>query len=175
MKKIILSIIILIFLTGCGLYDLNDFVMPDDTEFINVVEELNTPQKIGNYMENNFEYEAHGFYNPDPYILWQIKKGDCNDFATFGAFIANYHSYKTWRIKIYYKNTINNHCIVVYKEDDGLSFTDNQYYNRYLPGFFRFNNFRDIVQHNSSITLKIWTRYIVYDYWDNLVEEEYNN
>lgn len=176
MKKIILLIIVLIFLTaGCGSYDLNNFVLPDDGEFIKVIKSLNTPEKISDYMLNNFIYEAHNFYIPDPYTLWKIKKGDCNDFATFGVFVANYHGYETWQIKIYFKCTIDNHRIAVYKEDGGLSFTDNQYYNRYLPDFFRFNNFRDIVQHNSGITLKVWTKYIVYDYWNNEVETGYNN
>jgi len=88
MKKIILLILILILLTGCGIFNLNGWICPDDGEFLAVIEELDTPQKIGDYMLENFTYEAHNFYAPDPYTLWKTKKGDCNDFSTFGVFIA---------------------------------------------------------------------------------------
>ena len=56
MKKIISLIIVLIFLTGCsGLYNLNNFVLPDDSEFLVLIEELDTPQRICQYMIDNLE------------------------------------------------------------------------------------------------------------------------
>ena len=168
MRKIILLLIVLIFLTGCsGIYNLINFVLPDDVEFIACIKELDTPEKISNYILENFTYEVHDFYAPDPYILWKTKKGDCNDMSTFGVFVADYHGYETWQIKIF-DNSLYKHYVAVYDEDIWLSITDNQYY------FFGFDNFEEIVNYVCYIRDRKWTKYIVYDYWNNEVEIGYN-
>jgi len=173
MKKTILAIIILISLTGCGVFDLNYFVMPDDVEFIACISELDTPEKIGNYMLENFIYELHYFYDPDPYTLWKIKKGDCNDMSTFGVWVVHWHDYEAYQIMIFWNGNFEKHWIAVYTEDDGLSFTDNQYYfNNY--GYF-FDTFREIVEFDCNyFPDKELRKYIVYDYWNNEVEIGYN-
>lgn len=168
MKKVILLIIILIFLTGCGIFDLNNFIISDYTEFMNIVESLDTPQKIGNYMEDNFTYEVHDFYVPDPYILWKTKKGNCIDFGTFGIFIANYHGYETFQITIF-DDTLYQHFVAVYNENIWYSITDNQYYS------FGYDSFEEITEYVCDIRNKIWTKYIVCDYWNNEKEIVYNN
>jgi len=177
MKKVILLFIIgaiLILLTGCGIFNLNGWICPDDGEFLAVIEELDTPQKIGDYMLENFTYEAHNFYAPDPYTLWKTKKGDCNDFSAFGVFVANYHGYETYQIEIFYRGTIYSHRIAIYVEE-GMSFTDNGYYFNNWGNWF--NTFKEIVDFDCSelpdnLTLK---KYIVYNYWNNIVETVYNN
>jgi len=169
MRKIILLILILLLLTGCGICNLNSFVLPDDEEFLAVIEELDTPQKIGDYMLENFTYEMHAFYAPDPYTLWKIKKGDCNDFSTFGIFVAHYHGYITYQIHIYYRKTFITHYLAVYRENNQYSFTENQCY------YYGYNTFRDIVKESGKHTGLIWTKYIVYDYNNDIIEEEYNN
>ena len=173
MKKIILLILILILLTGCsGVYNLNIFVLPGDTGFIEVVKSLRTPQEISDYMMRNFTYEKHGLYTPDPYTLWKTGRGDCNDMSTWGCFVANYHNYKTWQIRIFYPNDpFWQHWIAIYKEDIWLSFTDNQYYHP-----INATSFREIVEYDSYyLTGKIWIKFIVYDYWNNIVGTGYNN
>jgi len=160
MKKIVLLAVILIFLTGCG-------VIPDNSEFIACISELDTPEKIGDYMLENFTYEIHDFYTLSPYELWETKKGDCDDFSAFGVFVADYHGYETWQIKIY-DNTWYKHYVAVYNEDIWYSITDNSYY------YFGFDDFREIVDYVCDIRDKNWTKYIVYDYWDDIVEETYN-
>lgn len=157
MKKIIGLILIMLMLSGCGLYDLNSFVIPDDTEFIKVIKNLDTPEKIGSYMLANFEYEFHGFYSPDPYTLWKTKKGDCNDFATFGMFAANYHGYETYRVEIYYKGLVN-HMIAVYKENDGYTFTSNRKYYEESKDSFK------------ECIMSDYIKYKVFDYDGNLIE-----
>jgi len=179
MKKalLIISILSIIFLTGCGIFNLNGWVWPDDLEFITMVESLDTPEKIAEYMQDNFTYEAYPIYAPDPYTLWKNKKGDCNDFSTFGVFIAHWHGYGTYQIKIFYKGKLWRHYITVYVEDDGLSFTDNQYYNLYLPNDYRFNDFKEIVEYDGTLRAigwPVWSKYIVYDYKNNIVEKEYS-
>ena len=115
MKKLLILLILSIFLlSGCNvIYNLSNFVLPDNAEFLALVQELDTPQKIGDYMLKNFTYQLHTYYAPNPYQLWLTKNGDCNDFATFGMFIANYHGYETYLIKIFDKTLIK-HYISVY-------------------------------------------------------------
>jgi len=179
MKKallIIISILSIMFLAGCGVFNLNGWVCPDDLEFIEVIEELNTPQKISDYMKENFIYEAHALWTPNPYTLWKTKKGDCNDFSTFGVFVANWHGYETYQIQIFYKGTLWRHYIAIYVEDGGLSFTDNQFYNRYLPDTYRFDTFEEIVEYDGTLRVigwPVWKKYIVRDYKNNIVEEGY--
>ena len=89
MKRLLILLILLIALTtGCGIYNLSYFTVPDDIEFIQVFESLRTPQEISDHMMNNFTYELHGLYAPDPYTLWKTGQGDCNDMSTnTGKFI----------------------------------------------------------------------------------------
>ena len=150
-------------LSGC-VFELDGWIVPDDAEFLALIQELDDPEKIGAYMLKNFTYEIHDFYTPDPYTLWQIKKGDCNDFSTFGIFIAYYHGYKTYQIKIY-DNTLFQHYVAVYDEYIWYSITDCRDY------YFGFDNFREIVDYVCDIRLKTWTKYIVYDYWNDIVEQ----
>ncbi len=156
----VLFLILAIFLSGCG-------TTPDDNdEFIACIMELNTPEKIGSYMLENFTYEIHDFYTLSPYELWKTKKGDCDDFSAFGVFVADYHGYETYQIEIF-DNTFYQHYVAVYVEDIWYSITDNRYY------YFGFDTFREIVDYVCEIRDKVWTKYIVYDYWNDIVEEIY--
>lgn len=175
MKKILLiiSILSIIFLTGCGIFNLDGWVWPDDLEFIDTVESLYTPEKIAEYMQDNFTYEYHSIYAPDPYTLWKTQKGDCNDFATFGQFAAFYNDIKSYLIKIWYSDTFEKHVVAIYIEDEGLSFTDCWLYFDNDDSYF--NSFRKIVAWDSNNVIGYkWIKYKVYDYWDNLIEKGYN-
>ena len=175
MKKIIILILLTIFLSvlsGCGFYNLSNFTLPDDLEFLEAVKELDSPQRIGDYMQANFTYELHKIYAPDPYILWKTKKGDCNDFSTFGVFVAHYHGYETYQINIFYIASKITHFLAVYVENDGLSFTDNQCYLNNAEDFF--NSFREIVEFDcKDFRDKELKKYIVKNYENNIVEEGY--
>jgi len=162
-KKLLLivSVLSILFLTSCG-------TTPDNGEFIACISELDTPEKIGSYMLENFTYEIHDLFTLSPYELWKTKKGDCDDFSAFGVFVADYHGYKTWQIKIY-DNTPYQHYVAVYDEDIWYSITDNRYY------YFGFDTFREIVDYVCDMRNKIWTKYIVLDYWNDVVEEVNNN
>jgi len=168
MKKIILSIIILVFLTaGCsGLYNLSSFILPDDTGFLTMIEELDTPEKIGNYMVENFTYEMHDS-TLTPYQLYKTNKGDCDDFAIFGIFIANYNGYETYHIAIILENGMG-HYLAVYVEDNKYNYSNNL---NYYP--INVLTFKEIISH--SFKHSIWSKYIVYDYDMNIVEIRYNN
>lgn len=170
MKIFILFLTLTILLSGCSILNLADFVLPDDINFINTIKELDTPEKICSYMKENFTYKKNLFYNPDPYTLWQTKKGDCNDFSTFATFVANYHGYETYQIKIYYQNSVFNHFLAIYKENGLYNFSTNR---SYYP--VNYDNFSDIVKFNSEQVYNaygyLWSSYIVYDYNMNIVEK----
>lgn len=168
MKKLIILLILSTFLlSSCGICNLNNFTLPNDSEFLTLVQELDTPEKICQYMQDNFKYEPHISNILTPYELYLIKKGDCDDFSNFAIFIANYHNYETYQIKIFYSDTIYYHVIAVFKENGKYNFSDNQYY---FP--LEFANFREIVNYDSNyLVFKNWSKYIVYDYWNDVVEQ----
>lgn len=171
MKKIILLSIILIFLTGCsGLYNLSNFILPNDSKFLDLIEDLDTPKKICKYMEDNFSQKLNIFNPLTPYQLFLIKKGDCDDFSNFAVFFANWHGYETWQIKIYHKNSIIKHFIAVYKEDGKYNFSEGQCYI-----FREATNFEEIVKYDCCLQNKDWSKYIIYDYDMNIIETVYNN
>jgi len=165
---LILSLILTILLSSCGIFDLDGWITPNDAEFRALIKELNTPEKIGKYMLENFTYKPYNWISLTPYELYIRKKGDCNDFSNFGVFIADYHDYITYQIKIF-DNTLYTHYVAVYNENIWYSITDGRYY------YFGFDSFKEIVEYVCNIRLKTWSKYIVYDYWNDEVEIGYNN
>jgi len=175
MKKIILLSIILIFLTGCGgIYNQGNFVLPNDIEFLNLIEELNTPEKTCKYMEDNFEYE-NNLVTLTPYQLLLIKKGNCDDFSNFATFFPNYNGYEIYQILIeflFYEHEDDNgdekyHMIGVFKEGDYYNISENMHYVECFC-----ESFEDIMNFN---LYHGWISYIVYDYDMKIVEQGYNN
>jgi len=170
MKKLIVLtlLIISILLSSCTklcVLNPSTITMPDDLEFLAVVKQLDTPEKIANYMTNNFTYKIHDFYKPSPYTLWQIKEGDCNDFSTFSAFVANYHGYETYQIVIFDSSPYS-HVVSVFNENNYCSIIDNKSYYR------SFNGFQNIVEFICYKHSRIWTKYIVTDYSMNTIEHK---
>jgi hypothetical protein len=167
----------LIGLTGCGIINPSELVLPDDIEFIELVEKLDTPLKTVIYLSENITPKANKYTSVTPYELYINKFGDCNDFATFGMFCANYHGYNTYEIIIYFLNSSLKHAIAVYEEYGGYTFSDINYY-RDDP----FNSFLDIVnadiEHLNSFFIDEnhykWNSYKVYDYNMNIIEEGFN-
>lgn len=171
--KISIILMITVLLTGCGIFQLSGWVLPDDNEYIACIETLDTPRKISAYMITNFTYEAHALWTPNPYTLWQTELGDCNDFATFGVFAYHWNGGEVYYIVISYIDDPVGHMIAVYVEDDGMSFSDNQFNSFYLRKTY-FNSFDEIVEFDSTYyPNKVLRSYIVYDYWDNMVEVGY--
>ena len=165
MKRYLVLILLTIFLSSCGTFNLDYFVMPDDAEFLTIIQELNTPEKICNYMEDNFTFTFHEFYTPDPYTFWKLKEGDCNDFSTFAVFVANYHEYETYQIYIYFQTGNEFHAIAVYKEYGKYTYSSNKsYYPIYT------NSFKKCVFHYFLYSDRKLKSYKVYDYENNLIE-----
>lgn len=164
--KIIL-LVFLILLSGCT-YNLTDFVLPQDEEFTTIVLTLDTPQKICKYMEDNFEYEVT--WNAyDPYTMWLLNKaGDCNDYATWAIFIAHYHGYEVYLIKIFADfegwAPWTYHVLGVFVEKGKFTYSDVMYYH---PIYV--DTFEEIVDHYIK-DIKLYG-FCVYDYDYNLIEK----
>lgn len=122
-------------------------------------------------MKENFIYKETDFYVPSPYQLWLDKIGDCNDFATFSIFVANYHNYITYQIFIYFKDIVKGHSIAVFVENGKYTYISNYLY---VPA--NSNNFKDIVLNylNLSFVKLGLSYYKVFDYNMNLIETNIN-
>jgi len=168
-KLLILLMIFTLFLSGCGLFNLDGWLVPDDEEFLAVVESLDTPEKIGNYMLENFEYKSNNFLLT-PYQLYKSKVGNCDDFSNFAVFIANHHGYETNQILIEFPLYIYNsqyHMIGVFKEGNYYNIFEN---TLYIECFCE--NFKEIM---NFYLYHGWLSYTVYDYNMNIIEQETNN
>lgn len=163
-----LIFILTIFLSGCRIFNLSDFVLPDDTEFISCIKKLYNPEKICQYMKENFTYKENVFYNPDPYTIWLTREGDCNDYTAFAQFVANYNGYETWQILIYFKRTSTKHMLAVYLENGKYTYSSNEVYHPIYA-----LSFKDIVLDYFNPLLEYELNYYkVFDYNMNKIEQK---
>ena len=172
MKRIVLFILIVILLTGCwtgmekGWYNITNFILPDDYEFLALKEELYMPVLIIEYMRHNFEYK-YSIYAKSPYQLWKIKEGDCNDFSLFFTFIAHWNGFDTWQIRITFDDSNINHWLGVWacieQNETIYNYTTNQYYGG--AG----TSFEAIVIHYCESNNRSWKKYEVFDFDMNIV------
>ncbi|GAH39567.1 unnamed protein product, partial [marine sediment metagenome] len=139
--------------SGCGIYNLNHFTLPDDAEFLALVQELDTPEKTCNYMSENFVYGSNNV-TLTPYQLYKIKVGNCDDFSNFATFFPNYHGYKTYQILIEFPLE-DYHMIGVFKEGNYYNISENTLYIECLC-----ETFKEIM---NFYLYQDWISYIVYD------------
>ena len=176
--KIIILIFILCLLCGCRIYDLTNFTVPNDTRFLALIESLDTPKKIVEYM-GSFEWNV-SFHTYSPYEMYLANlegwddTGDCDDFAAFGAYAANWHGYITYRMTMWVKTQIFYglplvlpHVICIYVEDGKYTYSNN---SNYIPIFT--DTFQNIINDylERSPDVRSIVSWKVYDYDMNLVE-----
>ena len=177
MKKsiisLIINIIIILLFSGCSLINPSNLVLPDDLEFLEVVEELDTPEKISQYMIDNFIYESHPYCFITPYELYKTGKGDCNDLSLFACYICNYHGIVNYQALIFYSNFSGKHAVCIIEEDGKYNYFDNMFYFK-----SKLNDFEEIIETvNELINFVfgyIWSKYIIYDYDMNIIEQGFN-
>ena len=123
-------------LPGVGLYQ-------DNPEFINLVNTLDSPKKICQYMEDNFYYkEIIGPHSP--YQTYLSKEGDCGDHAVFTCAIANFHGYECYYIMMHW-TCGGCHANTVYNMGGYYTYSNNWvYYGQ------RFNSIEECVNHCAS-------------------------
>jgi len=104
---------------GMGLYQ-------EDPEFVNLVYQLDSPEKICQYMEKYISYKI--LIGPhSPYQTYLSKEGDCGDYAAFANGIAHFHGYESYHVVIKWTNGIA-HSIVVYDMGDHYTYSSNYFY-----------------------------------------------
>ena len=64
------------------------------SNFSEVVNKLDTPEKLLAYMKENFKFKSHdGHISYPPEEFFRKKEGDCKDLATFGSYVLKQHGY----------------------------------------------------------------------------------
>ena len=121
-------------------------------------------------MEENFEPKLT-WTSYSPYQMWLLntKAGDCNDYATFAIFVANYHGYEVYQIKVHadYGSWIwIYHVLGVFVEDGKYNYSSNW---KYYP--IQVDTFEEIVNHHINLWNIELYGFTVYDYDYNLIGE----
>jgi hypothetical protein len=142
---------------------LKDFNIPKDSDFIKTIDVLNTPEKICQYMSDNFKGYENLENDYTPYQMYQIKQGDCADYSCFAAFVADYHNIETYLVYIIidvpWVDNLQAHLFTIYKVDNRYSFSDYAYYT---------NGFKTI---SDIIDTYAWvTHYTIYDCQMNIID-----
>jgi len=135
---IILFLVLAIFLTGCsGGGIVTPTTETEEGDFQEVVNLLDTPEKLVDYMAKNFKHyvEVYG-EPPDDYIpyspedFFYIRIGNCENFSTFSSYVLDQHGYNVFLL--YYmgfsqeSGDIYGHTIsVFYDEDEKLKYISN--------------------------------------------------
>ena len=92
-----------------------------DSKFVSLVENLNTPEKIETWLENNISYKKHdGKYTP--YEFYLKKEGDCGDYTTFICYVLHHHSYEVSRMRISPNNNDTTHAFVIFQDKYGQGY-----------------------------------------------------
>ena len=109
--------------------------LTNNLSFTEVVHELDTPEKLSEYMRENFRYkytEGHISYPPEEFFY--IKEGNCKDLATFGSYVLKQHGYnvKIMCLKMS-GDLIGQHAITLIDENGGnLTYITNNAINNQL-------------------------------------------
>ncbi len=92
-----------------------------DLIFSEVVHQLDTPEKLLEYMKDNFTeawHEGHISYSPE--VFFNIKEGGCKELATFGSYVLEQHGYevKIMLVKLS-GELIGQHSLTLFRDKDG--------------------------------------------------------
>jgi len=135
MKKkyyfVIFFLVLVIFLSGCsGGGIVTPITETEEGDFQEVVNLLDTPEKLVDYMAENFKHyvEVYG-EPPDEYIpylpedFFYIRVGNCENFSAFSSYVLDQHGYDVFLL--YYmglsqeSGDIYGHTISVFYNEDG--------------------------------------------------------
>ena len=153
-------------MSGCGLFNLNGWIMPDDAEFLQVIQSINTPLKIETYVKEHFIYKEHPYYAPNPYEFWKLGEGDCNDFETFERFAGHYNGYTTYRFIVYFKGIFIKHSMAIFVENGKYNYFNIKGYREIYV-----ETFKEVYEHYKENNTEYESKYYkIYDYEGNLIE-----
>ena len=128
---VILFLVLAIFLTGCsGGGIVTPATETEEGDFQEVVNLLDTPEKLVEYMAKNFKHYVEVYGEPldgyNPYLpedFFYIRVGNCEDFSAFSSYVLDQHGYNVFLL--YYMGLSNEsgdiygHTISVFYNEDG--------------------------------------------------------
>lgn len=128
--KIALSfLVIAVILTSCSG---NQLDVENILSFTEVVNQLDTPEKLLEYMKDNFTeawHEGHISYSPE--VFFNIKEGGCKELATFGSYVLEQHGYEVKIMLVELSGELKGqHALTYFRDkDDTLKYITNNMCN----------------------------------------------
>jgi len=113
----------------------SQFTAEQKTEFEKAIEQLNTPEKVNSWLNQNLVYDVEKFEASkharekrdfwDRNLNWPIetyfkKKGVCHDSSNFACYVLKKHGYKVEIVTAYYglSTGANAHSVCAFQKDD---------------------------------------------------------
>jgi hypothetical protein len=87
-----------------------------DSQFISLLDKLNTPLKLLNFLSTCHYKEHDSAYTP--YEFYIGKEGDCVDFGIFSCYVLHYHDYNVYSVPIFFLNESAGHLLTVFEYKD---------------------------------------------------------
>jgi uncharacterized protein YdcH (DUF465 family) len=128
---VIFFLVLAIFLVGCsGGGITTPATETEEGDFQEVVNLLDTPEKLVDYMAKNFKHYVEVYGEPpdgyNPYLpedFFYIRVGNCEDFSAFSSYVLDQHGYDVFLL--YYmalsheNGDIYGHTVSVFHNEDG--------------------------------------------------------
>jgi len=123
-KYFVLGMVIFfcLFFVGCS-WVTTPPVIPDnggmdeyDSQFISLLDELNTPLELLFFLSTCHYKEHEGAYTP--YEFYIGKEGDCVDFSIFSCYVLHYHDYNVYSVPIFFLNESAGHLLTIFEYKD---------------------------------------------------------
>jgi len=125
MKKLFvlgIALFFCLFFVGCSCVTTPP-IIPDnggmdeyDSQFISLLDKLNTPLELLFFL-STCHYEEHD----GAYTLYEFsigKEGDCVDFGIFNCYVLHYHDYNVYSVPIFFLNESAGHLLTVFEYKD---------------------------------------------------------
>lgn len=132
MKKLFvlgIALFFCVFFAGC-IWVTPPTIIPDnggmdeyDSQFISLLDKLNTPFELLFFLSTCHYKEHDGAYTP--YEFYIGKEGDCVDFSIFSCYVLHYHEYNVYSVPIFFLNESAGHLLTVFEYKD----TDADWYS----------------------------------------------
>lgn len=92
------------------------------SNFSKLVEFLDTPEKLSKFMESYFHYKYHSgcvAYSPEEFF--ELREGDCKDYAVFSSYILNKHGYNAEMLAFRFSKNgeTDGHVITIFTAENG--------------------------------------------------------
>ncbi|MFO7966474.1 MAG: transglutaminase-like domain-containing protein [Archaeoglobaceae archaeon] len=97
------------------------------TEFDQIVESLDTPQKLRDFMKKYFSIEERGGCTAyEPQKFFELRKGDCKDYSAFSSLVLSRHGYNAQMLcfDLYSSEGVRTtgHVVTVFKVNGELKY-----------------------------------------------------